>query len=267
MANSPSFLGIDPEDRARRVAILPLPYEGTVSWLGGTAAGPGALLAASTQVELYDERLGVQITDRVDVRTYAAPDMPASPAAAIAVAQRSVGEALARGSWPVAIGGEHSLSLGVYRALALRGPDLGVVQIDAHADLREEYEGEPLSHACVMARIREHTDAVVQLGIRSLSKEEAEVARERRYLLGTMHALRSGRFDADAALESLPERVFLTFDVDALALSLVRATGTPEPGGFEWDEILALLGHVFRHKTVVGVDVMELGGGDPASAF
>ena len=262
------FLGLDGRGGPPpRVAVIPLPYEGTVTWGRGTADGPQALLGASAQVELYDEILGLQISDAVGIRTLAAPAMPDEPEAAIEAARVAVHGAVGADLWPVAVGGEHSLSLGVYRALAAREPDLGVIQLDAHADLRESYEGTPYSHACVMARIREYTDDVVQLGIRSLSRAEALRARSRSYDLGTMHELRSGRFDVEAALDSLPDSVFLTLDVDALDLSLVRATGTPEPGGFGWDEVGDLLRRIFARKRVVGVDVMELCGGDRVSAF
>lgn len=265
---SPPFLGLD-ERRGPppRVAVIPLPYEGTVTWGRGAADGPRSLLEASIQVELYDEVLDTQISSLVGIRTLPAPRMPRDPEAAIATAQRAVEEALDAGRWPVVIGGEHSLSLGVYRALAAREPGLGVIQLDAHADLRESYEDTPYSHASVMARIREHSDAVLQLGIRSLSRAEALQVRARSHALGFMHEIRGGGFSVGEALDALPESVFVTLDVDALDLSLVRATGTPEPGGFTWDEINSLLARIFRRKRVVGVDVMELCGGDRISAF
>ncbi len=248
------------------VTVLPLPYEGTVSWGRGTAAGPAALLEASTQVEWWDEELEREPC-QVGVETAPPPAMPEEPAGAVEVARRETARVLASGRLPVVLGGEHSLSYGVYLALAERHPDLGVVQLDAHADLREQYEGQQHSHACVMARVREHTADVVQLGVRSLCRREAERIEQERLAVGMMHHLRAGRFDARAALEALPEKVFLTFDVDALDLSLVRATGTPEPGGFSWQEINELLRLIFETREVVGLDVMELCGGDPASAF
>ena len=265
---SPPFLGLD-ERRGPPpgVAVIPMPYEGTVTWGRGAADGPRALLEASAQVELYDEVLDLQISSVVGIRTLPTPRMPRDPQAAIETVQRTAEEVLDRGLWPVGVGGEHSLSLGMYRALAARPPGLGVIQLDAHADLRESYDDTPYSHACVMARIREHTDDVLQLGIRSLSRAEAVRIRARSHEVGLMHELREGTFPLSKALDALPEEVFLTLDVDALDLSLVRATGTPEPGGFRWEEINHLLARIFRRKRVVGVDVMELCGGDRVSAF
>ncbi len=271
MSGRSSFLGLAPEASAgtaagAAVVVLPLPYEGTVTWGTGTAGGPAALIEASCEVELYDEVLGYEPC-HVGIATAPAPEMPVGAADAIATAQRETAAILARGGWPVVIGGEHSLTAGVFRAVAEQHPDAGVIQLDAHADLRDHYDGTIHSHACVMARVREQTDAVLQLGIRSLSRGEAERIAAEGLAVATMHRLRSGAFDLDAALAALPERVHLTFDVDALDLSLVRATGTPDPGGFRWDEIDGLLRTIFARKRVVSLDVMELCGGDPPSAI
>ena len=262
-----TFLGLASGNDGARVAVIPLPFEGTVSWQAGAAGGPDALLEASAQVELYDEVLDVQISDAIGIRTCSPPEMPDDPQGAITAAEHAVQAALDDDLWPVAIGGEHSLSLGVYRALASRYGEIGVIQLDAHADLRESYDGTRYSHACVMARIRERTDAVLQLGIRSLSIEEARAARRRGYDLRFMHRLREDCLDIGDALVRLPPQVYLTLDVDALDLSLVRATGTPEPGGFTWEEVGLVLEQIFNRKQVVGVDVMELCGSDPPSAF
>jgi len=272
MHPGPQFLGLpthvaqDGRSDGPRVEVLPLPFEGAVSWGRGAAQGPAAFLDASTQVELYDEVLEFE-PSRVGVVTRNIGGTPAEAEAAQEIAYLETGRTLSRGRFPVVIGGEHSLSYGVYRALAEHHPGLGVIQLDAHADLREAYEGNRFSHACVMARIREHTDDVLQLGIRSLSAAEAARISEQELAVGMMHDLRSGLFDVGAALEALPPRVFLTLDVDVLDLSLVRSTGTPEPGGFTWTEINELLEEIFTTKTVVGLDAMELCGGDPPSAF
>lgn len=272
MQTLPPFLGLQPHcegsdsDRGPRVEVVPLPFEGTVSWGRGAAQGPAAFLDASTQVELYDEVLGFE-PSRVGVVTRNLPGAPADAEAAQEIARQETTRALSRGCFPVVVGGEHSLSHGVYRALAQQHPGIGVIQLDAHADLRESYENNRFSHACVMARIREHTDDVLQLGIRSLSSGEATRIADERLAVGMMHTMRSGAFDVRAGLDALPEQVFLTLDVDALDLSLVRSTGTPEPGGFTWTEINDLLALIFATKSVVGLDVMELCGGDPPSAF
>ena len=182
------------------VTVLPLPYEGTVSWGRGAAAGPAALLEASTQVEWWDEVLEREPC-QVGVETAPAPVMPEAPAEAVEVARQETARILERGRFPVVLGGEHSLSLGVYQALAERHPGLGVVQLDAHADLRDQYDGHKYSHACVMARVREQTDAVVQLGVRSLSRREAARMQGREgWRMGRQQRLTAGTDDVARAL-------------------------------------------------------------------
>ena len=269
---APSFflgLGPDsPEGRAAEAAvnILPLPYGGTVSWGKGTEEGPAALFEASVHMEPWDEVLDRE-PHRIGIHTLPAPRMPADPERAVETARRETSRVLAAGKFPVVIGGEHSLSYGVFQALAECHGEIGVVQFDAHADLRDVYGGTRFSHGCVMRRIHDHTDHVVQLGVRSLSAEEADLVRRRHFAVGFMHRLRSGRFDAEAALARLPKNVYLTFDVDGLDPALIRSTGTPEPGGLTWEEANHLLRLVFTTKRVVGMDMMELCAGDPASAF
>ncbi len=226
----PPFLDLGPETpwgapATARVGVLPLPYEGTVSWGRGAADGPRAFLEASTQVELYDEVLACE-PGAVGVTTHAAPKLPDDPAAAVTAARDAARAVLRAGQRVLAVGGEHSLTAGVYAAVAeaADGP-VGVVQLDAHADLRETYDGTPHSHACVMARIRETTDAVLQLGIRSLSAEEAKAIRQKGWAVGFAHQLHDESFALRDALARLPERVDLTLDADAFDPSGVRATG------------------------------------------
>jgi agmatinase len=158
----------------------------------------------------------------------------------------------------VLIGGDHSISVAFAQAIkTVHGP-FSVIQLDAHADLRDSYDNSRFSHACVMARIREITTDTLQLGIRSMSLEEAQRIEEENIAVCTMSSYRKGDFDIDAALAGLPEPVFLTIDVDAFDWSVIRSTGTPEPGGFTWDEALDLLKKIFDRKNVVAFDVVEL---------
>ena len=237
-----------------------------MTWGQGAEEGPGAILEASGQVELWDEVLAMEPA-RVGIATAAAPAMPADPGEAVDVACHAVRAVLGSGRFPVCLGGEHSLSAGCVRAVLEAYPDAGVIQLDAHADLRDRYEGSGHNHACVMARIREMTGNVLQLGIRSLSQGEAQRIRAESLAVGFMHALRGGTFDLEAALAALPARVYVTLDVDVIDPALVRSTGTPEPGGASWDEINAWLARIFAAKEVIGFDAMELCGGDPVSAF
>lgn len=254
-------------DKAK-VVVVPFPYEGGVSWGKGAALGPQAVLESSQQLEFYDEVLECE-PFQVGIATLAAPVVPKEPGAMLHLLHDIVAELLGEEKFVVVIGGDHSITGGFFNALAERRQALGVVQFDAHADLRSAYMGDPLSHACVMARIREKTPHTVQVGIRSLSRDEADLIRKSNLQVGFMHHLRAGRFDFEAALATLPETVFLTIDVDVFDWSVIRSTGTPEPGGMLWNEAMDLLTLLFERKHVVGFDVVELssGGDDPNSAF
>jgi agmatinase len=242
------------------VAVLPVPYEGTVSYGAGASRGPEAILRASEQIELYDETMGIE-PYRAGIHTVSplsvAPDDPPERVAA-AVAERC-GELMDRDKWVVALGGEHSITPGGVRAAAERHTGLRVVQLDAHADLREVYEGSRFSHACAMARCLELAP-VVAVGIRSYSSGEAE--RIRRGIDGhrIVHAWEMNDDGwHDRVLEGLEGApVYLTVDVDYFDPSIVPATGTPEPGGGLWSPTLAFLERLFRVGRVVACDVVEL---------
>jgi agmatinase len=253
-----------------RVAILPIPYEGGVSYGAGAARGPDAIIEASSQVEFYDSMLGADARG-VGIVTIAAPDVTAwtSPEVMDAGVESLASELVKAGKFVVALGGDHSVSPACVRAQCLRHETFGVVQFDAHADLRPEYACSPLSHACAMARIREITPHTLQLGVRSLCEEEAEIIRNDDLDVFSVEQLRCDPDAVRRCLASLPEKVYLTIDVDAFDWSVVWSTGTPEPGGLLWYETTNWLAEVFRTKTVIGVDVVELAPreGDLNSAF
>jgi agmatinase len=258
----PPFGGDDagrPLDSARAV-VVPVPYEGTVSYGAGACRGPDAILRASEQIELYDEELGFE-PFRVGIHTTAPlavcdDDDPEKVVDAVRV---RCAELLDADKWFALLGGEHSITPGAVRAAAARFPGLRVVQLDAHADLRDSYEGSAWSHASAMARCLE-TAPVTAVGIRSYSVEEAE--RIRRGIPGyrMIHARETGG-DAwhDRALADLDDTpVYLTIDVDVFDPSIVPATGTPEPGGLGWRATLDFLDKLFGRTQVVGCDVVEL---------
>ncbi len=261
-ASFPPFGGAEaaaPYDRAR-VAVVPVPYEGTVSWKRGTARGPQEILAASCQLELYDEQLACE-PYRVGLWT----DRPV-PCPAGEPAERVIGRVEARTGallddhkFPLLLGGEHSITVGAVRAAARRHQGLVVVQLDAHADLRESYEGERFSHACAMARCLEHA-SVRAIGVRSYSAEEA--ARVRAGIPGyrVIHAWEMvGEGWQARVFEGLEDRpVYLTVDVDYFDPAIVPATGTPEPGGAPWWPTLALLERLCERGRVVAADLVEL---------
>jgi agmatinase len=258
--HSKQFLGLEAEFTSlenARVVILPFPYEGGVSYGKGTAEAPDAVLDASYHLELYDETLDAE-PFRIGIATVAPPSMPTDPEDVVRTVYESTLALLERGKFVVLVGGDHSLSSGYAKALQDRYGRVSVIQLDAHADLRETYDDSPWSHACVMSRIREITKDTLQIGIRSMSFEEAERGKQEHLALCTMHKYRHGDFDLHAALQCLPDPVFLTLDVDVFDWSVIRSTGTPEPGGLLWDEALSLLHSIFTQKQVVGCDILEL---------
>lgn len=252
------------------VAVLPVPYEGTVSWGRGTAAGPRAILEASQQVELYDEVLQCEPFRR-GIATLPPLTAARTPAQMVARVYRRVRKLTADGRLVAMIGGEHSITPGAVRACLETYPRLGVIQFDAHADLRETYDGSKWNHACVMARVREvvPNTRVRQVGVRSLSAEEAERIRRQRYRVAFAHKMREQGFDFQAFLKGMPREVYVTFDVDVFDGSVIRATGTPEPGGLGWGTVTDLLAAISRTRRIVGFDVVELSGKpfDAPSAF
>lgn len=240
-----------------KFALLPVPYEGAVSYGKGTAKAPRAVIEASYFLELYDEVLKIE--------PYKAGISTLSPISELKDPQKmhlslyhAVRSICDSGKFPIILGGDHSISSTVFRALTEFYPGLACIQIDAHADLRDEYEGNKHSHACVMARIREMTSSALQIGIRSMSVEEAELIKKKKLLVCTMNDFRNHLFDINYSLQTLDNPVYITFDVDALDWSIVASTGTPEPGGFYWDEIITLLFEIFKNKNVIGFDIVEL---------
>lgn len=258
--NPKSFLGLAPEyasmDRAA-VVILPFPYEGGISYGKGAAQAPDAVLEASEQLELYDEVLRTEVS-KMGIATAEKPEIPENPEQVLKVLYKETRSLLEMGKFVVVIGGDHSISPGYFQALSETVGARSVIQLDAHADLRDSYEGNPHSHACVMARIREKTSDTLQLGIRSISSEEADRIQKENIALATMRQLRHGPFDLAAALDALPDPVFLTVDVDVFDWSVVSGTGTPEPGGMLWDEGIQILAKIFDRRNIVGFDIVEL---------
>jgi len=264
MSADPRFGGEElpavPPELARFV-LLPVPYERTTTYRKGTARGPSALLRASTQVELYDEEM------RADpmaggVATLPAVSCDGMPDALADLLQAQVAPHLEAGRIVGTLGGEHSVSLGPIRAAAARHPGLGILQIDAHPDLRDSYEGTRFGHGCVMRRALDDARVarLTQVGLRAVSPEDRDAQRDPRVRPFFAFALAAQARTAWIAkvVETLPELVYVTFDVDGLDPSVVPGTGTPEPGGLFWWDALALLRAVAARRRVVAFDVVEL---------
>jgi len=259
--NDKSYLELEAEFcqyESAKVVILPFPYEGGISSGGGTGEAPAAVIEASAQLEFYDEVLKFE-PYRAGIATLVPPDLSGmSPERMFDTIYGIARRVLADGKFLVVVGGDHSISSGYCQALFERNPSLSVVQLDAHSDLRDSYLGSKLSHASVMARVREMTQNTLQVGMRAISREEAELIDREKIPVFTMTEYRKDPQAALAVLDSLPDPVFITLDVDAFDWSVIWSTGTPEPGGFTWDEMMTFLTAIFRHKNVVGFDVVEL---------
>jgi len=273
MPSLPQNFGLlddDLSDYAKaRVAVLPVPFERTVSYGRGTGAGPAAILRASQSMETWDDELGGE-TCEVGIATLP-PFLPEAfdMAAAMAEIEAECARHLDAGKFLLTLGGEHSLTIAPVRAAKRIFGEIGVVQFDAHADLREEFEGTPYSHASVMRRVADEDLSTLPIGIRSLSRPEAEYAMEAGIPIVWGSELEGLEARLDDLLATLPDQVYLTFDIDYFDPALVPATGTPEPGGGLWYPTLRLLSRIFEAKRVVAMDVVELApiGGQPASDF
>ncbi|MBU4445909.1 agmatinase [bacterium] len=257
---SKQFLGLEAEFTSfekAAVVLVPFPYEGGVSYGLGTAKAPDAILDASCYLELYDEVLDDQ-PYRIGITTVNPPKIANNPADMIQTIYETTLFFLNQDKFVILIGGDHSITFGYFKAIKEKYGQVSVIQLDAHADLRNTYEGSPWSHACVMSRIREITAHTLQIGIRSLSAKEAALVKKENISLCTMHQFRQRRFDLEAALNLLPDPVFLTVDADVFDWSVIMSTGTPEPGGLLWDEGVSLLQKIFMQKNVIGFDFVEL---------
>ncbi|MEM9569260.1 MAG: agmatinase, partial [Cyanobacteria bacterium P01_E01_bin.34] len=254
----PVFLGselIHPQPQDAFFHVLPVPMEASVSYGAGTRFGPKAILEASWQLEAWD---GQGIPLEKGIYTHAPVNVAGDAADVvdrIAVATLAIVE---MGRFPVVLGGEHTVTYGVIKGLLAAGvTDLGVVQVDAHGDLREAYEGNPYSHASVMKRIADLRVPLFQLGVRAISKEEIEYRKQ--FDVGYLDAdvLVPQNISAFDLPEDFPTNVFFTLDTDGMDPSIFPSTGTPVPGGLGWYQTLALFDSVVSQRRVIGFDVME----------
>ena len=235
--------------------VLPVPYDGTVSYMSGSRLGPRAILTASQSMELYDEELGAFYAHGI----HTLPDMEvvADAEAMVNRVEEAVAWGLDLDKMVITLGGEHSITSGPVRAYAKKYPNLSVLQFDAHGDLRAEFHGTPYSHACVMRRVREIVPAV-QVGIRSISEEEAELIAEKKWPVFSARRMRAMKGDYSAIADALTEDVYVTVDLDCFDPATVPGVGTPEPGGLDWYEVTEIIAAVAKKRRIVGFDIMEL---------
>ena len=252
-----TYAGI-PEEFAKlesaKIVLIPVPYDGTSTWQKGADKGPEAFLNASENMELYDietetevYQQGVFLADAVTENS--------SPEAMVDAVHQATKRYIKKNKFVTAFGGEHSVSIGTIRAFNEMFPSLTVLQLDAHADLRKEYEGSKCNHACAVYEASQTTN-LIQVGIRSMDVIETTVMdKEKTYFA---HEMALDDTWMDSAIDQMTENVFITIDLDVFDPSIMPSTGTPEPGGLLWYETLEFLKQVFAEKNVVGFDIVEL---------
>ena len=257
MNSNITYAGIDEEYsklETAKIVLIPVPYDGTSTWQKGADKGPKAFLDASENMELYDietrtevYKQGVFLADAVTENS--------SPEKMVEAVHQTVKKYIKRNKFVTAFGGEHSISIGTIRAFNECFDNLTVLQIDAHADLRKEYQGSTCNHACAVYEASQTTN-LIQVGIRSMDFIETTVMdEEKTYFANDMV---HDEFWMDSAIDQMTENVFITIDLDAFDPSIMPSTGTPEPGGLFWYETLDFLKKVFEEKNVVGFDIVEL---------
>ncbi|MFP4356028.1 MAG: agmatinase [Phycisphaerae bacterium] len=260
MDQPPTFMDLPPQLRDRqssRYAVLPVPYEGTVSYKTGTAAGPEAILDASPQLEYFDEQLCGEFY-QAGIYTADAVQAQPTPAEQMAAVRAAAGPLLEEGKFLLTLGGEHSITAPLVAATAQALGPISVLQIDAHADLRDSYDGTRHSHAAVMRRVLEITPDICQVGIRNISKEEYEDCRRQIDAVFSPSRIRRQADWIDRAIGRLGPTVYLTIDIDGLDPSIAPGTGTPEPDGLSWVQAIDLLEALFRRRNVVAADIVEV---------
>lgn len=237
-----------------KIVLIPVPYDGTSTWQKGADKGPEAFLEASKNMELYDietdsevYKQGVYLADTITERS--------SPESMVDVVHDTTKKYIKKNKFVTVFGGEHSISIGTVRAFNEMFQNLTVLHIDAHADLRKEYEGSSCNHACAVYEASQTTN-LIQVGIRSMDIIEKTIMDEDKTFFA--HEMVMDDFWMDAAIDLMTENVFITFDLDAFDPSIMPSTGTPEPGGLLWYETLEFLKQVFAEKNVVGFDIVEL---------
>ncbi|WP_426431457.1 agmatinase [Winogradskyella sp. HB-48] len=255
--NTKTYAGIPAENSKldqSKIVLIPVPYDGTSTWQKGADKGPEAFLHASENMELYDIETDSEVYLQ-GIHLAEAVTENASPEAMVEAVHQATKKYIKKNKFVTIFGGEHSISIGTIRAFNEMFEDLTVLHIDAHADLRESYEGSKCNHACAVYEASQTTN-LIQVGIRSMDAIEKTVMDEDKTYFA--HEMAEDDNWMDSAIDQMTDNVFITFDLDALDPSIMPSTGTPEPGGLFWYETLEFLKQVFEEKNVVGFDIVEL---------
>ena len=255
-----NYAGIEPEYsdlEKSRITVIPVPYDLTTTYISGARNGPRAIIEASNHMELYDEELEKE-TYRVGIYTHDALAVTdEKPENMLRIVSKAVSSCIKSEQFQVMLGGEHSISLGMVRELAKKYHNLSVLQLDAHADLRDSYQGTPYNHACVGRRISEICP-LVQAGVRSMSKGEGDYLRSAQVVNISDYEIKQNDGWIDKILGYLTDDVYLTLDLDVLDPAIMPSVGTPEPGGLSWYETIDFLRLLSQHKKIVSFDLVEL---------
>ena len=258
------FLGLGPKQAGNlnhaRAVIIPFGLEASVTYGGGTSEGPAAMIKASHQVELFDDEMWCETFYNYGVATLREQAIASGIPRALDQLEELVESVLDAGRFPMIFGGEHSLTAGAIRPFARRYDDLVILHFDAHADLRDGYEGEHYSHASAMRRCLdfEHIE-LISLGIRNISAEEIPFLEANRNRLHIHWAREKQQWDLEKILMPLKgKQVYISFDLDGFDSSIMPATGTPEPGGLFWDDVMPIIRDAAKYSTIVGADINEL---------
>lgn len=255
--NTKTYAGIEDQYSkldSSKIVLIPVPYDGTSTWQKGADKGPEAFLNASENMELYDIETETEVYKQGVFLTEAITEN-ASPEQMVDVVHQTVKKYIKKNKFVTAFGGEHSISIGTIRAFNECFDNLTVLQIDAHADLRKEYQGSKCNHACAVYEASQTTN-LIQVGIRSMDVMETTVMdTDKTYFA---HEMAEDDNWMDSAIDQMTDNVYITFDLDAFDPSIMPSTGTPEPGGLLWYETIEFLRQVFEEKNVVGFDIVEL---------
>lgn len=242
--------------RTAEIAILPVPYDGTSTWIKGADKGPEALLDASFNMEFYDIETGTEVYKK-GIATLAPVTEDSTPEAMSDEVERRMDAIIKDGKFPVMIGGEHSVSIGAIRAIAKNYEEFSVLQLDAHSDMRDTYEGSTHNHACIMARAKEVATNVTQVGIRSTwpAEEGHNIDPERIFYA---YKIKEESGWEEKVSKQLCKNVYITIDLDVFDPAIMPSTGTPEPDGLSYRQVLNLLKRIITEHNVIGLDVVEL---------
>lgn len=242
--------------RTAEIAILPVPYDGTSTWIKGADKGPEALLDASFNMEFYDIETGTEVYKK-GIATLAPVTEDSTPEAMSDEVERRMDAIIKDGKFPVMIGGEHSVSIGAIRAIAKNYEEFSVLQLDAHSDMRDTYEGSTHNHACIMARAKEVATNVTQVGIRSTwpAEEGHNIDPERIFYA---YKIKEESGWEEKVSKQLCKNVYITIDLDVFDPAIMPSTGTPEPDGLSYRQVLNLLKRIIAEHNVIGLDVVEL---------